>query len=125
MAYNKNPENRKLKYVFRMNEKEQLLFNENFSKSGLVSKADFIRKLLINLQVPCRLDKIKLLKFEVLAPALGRNNGLLKLYIFDFDDKDPRAREYKENRINEIIEDNEKLKEEIRKLVKDIKELIY
>lgn len=102
------------KIIFRLSEKDRLLFEKNFFLSGVNSKSEYIRRLITNYEVPSRLDVIHINELRRLAALLGKNTGLLKLHISSLDD-------ISKKRIDMVIKDNEKLKKEIKELVLNLK----
>lgn len=106
--------NKSKRFIFRLSEKDNLLFEKNFIVSGENSKAEYIRKLITKYKVSSRLDVIHMNELRRLAGLLGKNTGLLKLHISSLD-------EVSRQRIDMIIKDNEKLKKEIKNLILEIK----
>ena len=114
---------RNIRYEFILNEKENELFIQNFQISGLNSKAEFTRRLVTTYEVPCKLDFMKLNEVRNLAAGLGKNNGILKIYILEMSEKE--RTDFHINRIEQIIEENEELKKEIKSIIKNFKERGY
>ena len=102
------------KFIFRLSEKDRLLFENNFFLSGVNSKAEYIRRLITNYEVPSKLDVTYVNEIRRLVGLLGKNTGLLKLHISSLDD-------ISKKRIDMIISDNENLKKEIKKIVAVLK----
>ena len=74
------------KFIFRLSEKDRLLFEKNFFLSGVNSKAEYIRRLITNYEVPSKLDVAHINELRRLAGLFGKNTGLLKLHISSLDD---------------------------------------
>ncbi len=102
------------KFIFRLSEKDRLLFEKNFFLSGVNSKSEYIRRLITNYEVPSKLDVAHINELRRLAGLLGKNTGLLKLHISSLDD-------ISKKRIDMIINDNEKLKKEIKGIISNLK----
>lgn len=101
---------RNKKFIFRLSEKDRLLFEKNFFLSGVKSKAEYIRRLITNYEVASKLDVKHINELRRLAALLGKNTGLLKLHISSLDN-------ISKKRIDMIIRDNEKLKKEIKNII--------
>ena len=102
------------KFIFRLSEKDRLLFEKNFFLSGVNSKAEYIRRLITNYEVPSKLDVAHINELRRLAGLFGKNTGLLKLHISSLDD-------ISKKRIDMVIKDNEKLKKEIKGIISNLK----
>lgn len=107
-------ENKNRKYIFRLSETDNKLFEKNFELTALSSKAEFVRKIITNQSISTKLDAVKLNEIRRLSGLLGKNTGILKMYIMELDEVNKKS-------INQVINDNEKLKKEIRQLVMQIK----
>ena len=103
------------RFEFVLSDEELELFETNFKMSGLSSKAKFIRSLITTLKVPCKLDKYKLTELKRLVSAIGKQNGLLKIYVLEV-----ALTDFYNNRVGEILEDNEKIKNEIKELIRNL-----
>ena len=102
------------KFIFRLSEKDRLLFEKNFFLSGVNSKAEYIRRLITNYEVPSKLDVAHINELRRLAGLFGKNTGLLKLHISSLDD-------ISKKRIDMVIKNNEKLKKEIKGIISNLK----
>lgn len=107
--------NKKVKrFELRLTEEERELLKSKVEKVGYITQADFIRKLITDSQIHSNLDKVKLNEIRRLAGLLGKNTGLLKMYIMELDEPNKKM-------IDKIISDNERLKKEIRQVLAQIK----
>lgn len=101
-------------FKLRLSEEERELLKSKVEKVGYITQSDFIRKLITDSQIHSNLDKIKLNDIRRLAGLLGKNTGLLKMYIMELEQPNKKM-------INKIINDNEKIKKEIRQILEQIK----
>ena len=107
--------NKKVKrFELRLTEEERELLKSKVEKVGYITQADFIRKLITDSQIHSNLDRVKLNEIRRLAGLLGKNTGLLKMYIMELDEPNKKM-------IDKIISDNERLKKEIRQVLAQIK----
>ena len=93
-------------FKLRLSEAERELLKSKVEKVGYITQSDFIRKLITDSQIHSNLDKIKLNNIRRLAGLLGKNTGLLKMYIMELEEPNKKM-------IDKIISDNEKVKQEI------------
>ncbi len=101
-------------FKLRLSEAERELLKSKVEKVGYITQSDFIRKLITDSQIHSNLDKIKLNNIRRLAGLLGKNTGLLKMYIMELEEPNKKM-------IDKIISDNEKVKQEIRQLLAQVK----
>lgn len=101
-------------FKLRLSEEERELLKSKVEKVGYITQSDFIRKLITDSQIHSNLDKIKLNNIRRLAGLLGKNTGLLKMYIMELEEPNKKM-------IDKIISDNEKVKQEIRQLLAQVK----
>lgn len=107
--------NKKVKrFELRLTEEERELLKSKVEKVGYITQADFIRKLITDSQIHSNLDKVKLNEIRRLAGLLGKNTGLLKMYIMELEQPNKKM-------IDKIINDNEKIKKEIKQILEQIK----
>ena len=107
--------NKKVKrFELRLTEEERELLKSKVEKVGYITQADFIRKLITDSQIHSNLDRVKLNEIRRLAGLLGKNTGLLKMYIMELDEPNKKM-------IDKIINDNEKIKKEIKQILEQIK----
>lgn len=107
--------NKKVKrFELRLTEEERELLKSKVEKVGYITQADFIRKLIRDSQIHSNLDKVKLNEIRRLAGLLGKNTGLLKMYIMELEQPNKKM-------IDKIINDNEKIKKEIKQILEQIK----
>ncbi len=106
--------NKKVKrFELRLTEERELL-KSKVEKVGYITQADFIRKLITDSQIHSNLDRVKLNDIRRLAGLLGKNTGLLKMYIMELEEPNKKM-------IDKIISDNEKVKQEIKQILAQIK----
>lgn len=101
-------------FKLRLSEEERELLKSKVEKVGYITQSDYIRKLITDSQIHSNLDKVKLNEIRRLAGLLGKNTGLLKMYIMELDEPNKKM-------IDKIISDNERLKKEIRQVLAQIK----
>lgn len=101
-------------FKLRLSEEERELLKSKVEKVGYITQSDFIRKLITDSQIHSNLDKIKLNDIRRFAGLLGKNTGLLKMYIMELEEPNKKM-------IDKIISDNEKVKQEIRQLLAQVK----
>ena len=101
-------------FKLRLTEEERELLKSKVEKVGYITQADFIRKLITDSQIHSNLDRVKLNEIRRLAGLLGKNTGLLKMYIMELDEPNKKM-------IDKIINDNEKIKKEIKQILEQIK----
>lgn len=107
--------NKKVKrFELRLTEEERELLKSKVEKVGYITQADFIRKLITDSQICSNLDKVKLNEIRRLAGLLGKYTGLLKMYIMELEQPNKKM-------IDKIINDNEKIKKEIKQILEQIK----
>ncbi len=107
--------NKKVKrFELRLTEEERELLKSKVEKVGYITQADFIRKLITDSQIHSNLDRVKLNDIRRLAGLLGKNTGLLKMYIMELEEPNKKM-------IDKIISDNEKVKQEIKQILAQIK----
>lgn len=107
--------NKKVKrFELRLTEEERELLKSKVEKVGYITQADFIRKLITDSQIYSNLDKVKLNEIRRLAGLLAKNTGLLKMYIMELEQPNKKM-------IDKIINDNEKIKKEIKQILEQIK----
>lgn len=107
--------NKKVKrFELRLTPEEKEILKSKVEKIGYITQADYIRRLITDTDIPCYLDKVKLNEIRRLAGLLGRNTGLLKMYIMELEEPNKKM-------IDKIISDNEKVKQEIRQLLAQVK----
>lgn len=79
--------NKKVKrFELRLTEEERELLKSKVEKVGYITQADFIRKLITDNQIHSNLDRVKLNEIRHIAGLLGKNTGLLKMYIIVLDE---------------------------------------
>ena len=101
-------------FKLRLSEEERELLKSKVEKVGYITQSDYIRKLITDSQIHSNLDKVKLNEIRRLAGLLGKNTGLLKMYVLELDEPNKKM-------IDKIISDNERLKKEIRQVLAQIK----
>ncbi len=101
-------------FKLRLTPEEKELLKSKVEKIGYITQSDYIRRLITDTDIPCYLDKVKLNEIRRLAGLLGRNTGLLKMYIMELEEPNKKM-------IDKIINDNEKIKKEIRQILEQIK----
>ena len=101
-------------FKLRLSEEERELLKSKVEKVGYITQSDYIRKLITDSQIHSNLDRVKLNEIRRLAGLLGKNTGLLKMYIMELDEPNKKM-------IDKIISDNERLKKEIRQVLAQIK----
>lgn len=101
-------------FKLRLTPEEKELLKSKVEKIGYITQSDYIRRLITYTDIPCYLDKVKLNEIRRLAGLLGRNTGLLKMYIMELEEPNKKM-------IDKIINDNEKIKKEIRQILEQIK----
>ncbi len=107
--------NKKYKWFkLRLTPEEKELLKSKVEKIGYITQSDYIRRLITDTDIPCYLDKVKLNEIRRLAGLLGRNTGLLKMYIMELEEPNKKM-------IDKIINDNEKVKQEIKQILAQIK----
>lgn len=107
--------NKKVKrFELRLTPEEKEILKSKVEKIGYITQADYIRRLITDTDIPCYLDKVKLNEIRRLAGLLGKNTGLLKMYIMELEEPNKKM-------IDKIISDNEKVKQEIRQLLAQVK----
>ena len=107
--------NKKVKrFELRLTEEERELLKSKVEKVGYITQADFIRKLITDSQIHSNLDRVKLNEIRRLAGLLGRNTGILKMYIMELEEPNKKM-------IDKIINDNENSKKEMSQIVEQIK----
>lgn len=107
--------NKKVKrFELRLTPEEKEILKSKVEKIGYITQSDYIRRLITDTDIPCYLDKVKLNEIRRLAGLLGRNTGLLKMYIIDLEQPNKKM-------IDKIISDNEKIKQDIKQVLAQIK----
>ena len=107
--------NKKVKrFELRLTPEEKEILKSKVEKIGYITQADYIRRLITDTDIPCYLDKVKLNEIRRLAGLLGKNTGLLKMYIMELEQPNKKM-------IDKIINDNEKIKKEIRQVLEQVK----
>ncbi len=101
-------------FKLRLTPEEKELLKSKVEKIGYITQSDYIRRLITDTDIPYYLDKVKLNEIRRLAGLLGRNTGLLKMYIMELEEPNKKM-------IDKIINDNEKIKKEIRQILEQIK----
>ena len=101
-------------FKLRLSEEERELLKSKVENVGYITQSDFIRKLITDSQIHSNLDKIKLNDIRRLAGLLGKNTGLLKMYIMELEEPNKKM-------IDKIISDNEKIKQDIKQVLAQIK----
>ena len=107
--------NKKVKrFELRLTPEEKEILKSKVEKIGYITQADYIRRLITDTDIPCYLDKVKLNEIRRLAGLLGRNTGLLKMYIIDLEQPNKKM-------IDKIISDNERIKQDIKQVLEQVK----
>ena len=101
-------------FKLRLTPEEKELLKSKVEKVGYITQSDYIRRLITDVEIPCYLDKVKLNDIRRLAGLLGKNTGLLKMYIMELEEPNKKM-------IDKIINNNEKIKKEIRQILEQIK----
>lgn len=101
-------------FKLRLTPEEKELLKSKVEKVGYITQSDYIRRLITDVEIPCYLDKVKLNDIRRLAGLLGKNTGLLKMYIMELEKPNKKM-------IDKIINNNEKIKKEIRQILEQIK----
>ena len=101
-------------FKLRLTPEEKELLKSKVEKVGYITQSDYIRRLITDAEIPCYLDKVKLNDISRLAGLLGKNTGLLKMYIMELEEPNKKM-------IDKIINNNEKIKKEIRQILEQIK----
>ncbi len=101
-------------FKLRLTSEEREILKSKVEKIGYITQSDYIRRLITDTEIPCYLDKVKLNEIRRLAGLLGKNTGLLKLHITSLDD-------ISKKRIDMIINDNEKVKKDIKDMLEILK----
>lgn len=101
-------------FKLRLTPEEKELLKSKVEKIGYITQSDYIRRLITDTDIPCYLDKVKLNEIRRLAGLLGKNTGLLKMYIMELEEPNKKM-------IDKIISDNEKVKQEIKQILAQIK----
>lgn len=100
---------RKIKLKINFNEEEYKLFSENANKFLVSSKAEYIRKLMLNEPMLLKSDYENLRKFLQVIGEQGKYAGLLKVFIMKYDlDKD------NESKILSLIDDIEQFRDKLK-----------
>ena len=107
--------NKKVKrFELRLTPEEKEILKSKVEKIGYITQADYIRRLITDTDIPCYLDKVKLNEIRRLAGLLGKNTGLLKMYIIDLEQPNKKM-------IDKIISDNERIKQDIKQVLEQVK----
>ena len=107
--------NKKVKrFELRLTPEEKEILKSKVEKIGYITQADYIRRLITDTDIPCYLDKVKLNEIRRLAGLLGKNTGLLKMYIIDLEQPIKKM-------IDKIISDNERIKQDIKQVLEQVK----
>ena len=101
-------------FKLRLTAEDRKLLKSKVEKVGYITQSDYIRRLITDSKIHSNLDKVKLNDIRRLAGLLGKNNGLLKMYIMEL--KEPNKK-----MVDKIINDNESIKKEIKYLLEQIK----
>lgn len=101
-------------FKLRLTPEEKELLKSKVEKVGYITQSDYIRRLITDVEIPCYLDKVKLNDIRRPAGLLGKNTGLLKMYIMELEEPNKKM-------IDKIINNNEKIKKEIRQILEQIK----
>lgn len=101
-------------FKLRLTAEDRKLLKSKVEKVGYITQSDYIRRLITDSKIHSNLDKVKLNDIRRLAGLLGKNNGLLKMYIMDLEQPNKKM-------IDKIINDNEKIKKEIRQVLEQVK----
>lgn len=107
--------NKKVKrFELRLTPEEKEILKSKVEKIGYITQSDYIRHLITDVEIPCYLDKVKLNDIRRLAGLLGKNTGLLKMYIMELEQPNKKM-------IDKIISDNERIKQDIKQVLEHIK----
>lgn len=102
---------RKFKVKINLTEQEHSLISENANNFLVSSKAEYIRKLILNEPLLLKSDNENLRQFLKVIGEQGKYAGLLKVFIMKYNlDKET------ENRILAIIDDIEQFKDKLKVL---------
>lgn len=101
-------------FKLRLTPEEKEILKSKVEKVGYITQSDYIRRLITDVEIPCYLDKVKLNDIRRLTGLLGKNTGLLKMYIMELEQPNKKM-------IDKIINDNEKIKKEIKQILEQIK----
>lgn len=101
-------------FKLRLSEEERELLKSKVEKVGYITQSDYIRRLITDSKIHSNLDKVKLNDIRRLAGLLGKNTGLLKMYIMELEEPNKKM-------IDKIINDNEKIKQDIKQVLAQIK----
>lgn len=100
---------RNIRYYIRLNKEEHNIFNENADKFIVSSKAEYLRKLMLNEPMLLKSDYENLRKFLQIAGEQGKYLGLLKIFIMEYEiNKD------NENKILSLIDDIEQFRDKLK-----------
>ena len=102
------------RFELRLTEEEMELLKSKVEKVGYITQSDYIRRLITDSKIQSNLDKVKLNDIRRFAGLLGKNTGLLKMYIMELEQPNKKM-------IDKIINDNEKIKKEIKQVLAQIK----
>ncbi len=101
-------------FKLRLTAEERELLKSKVEKVGYITQSDYVRRLITDSQIYSNLDNIKLNDIRRLAGLFGKNTGLLKMYIMELEQPNKKM-------IDKIINDNEKIKNEIKQILAQIK----
>lgn len=101
-------------FKLRLTAEEKEILKSKVKKVGYITQSDYIRRLITDVEIPCYIDKVMLNEIRRLAGLLGKNTGLLKMYIMELEQPNKKI-------IDKIINDNERLKNEIKQVLAQIK----
>lgn len=101
-------------FKLRLTPEEKELLKSKVEKVGYITQSEYIRSLITNYEVPSKLDVAHINELRRLAGLFGKNTGLLKMYIMELEESNKKM-------IDKIINNNEKIKKEIRQILEQIK----
>ncbi len=100
---------RNIRYYIRLNQEEHNIFNENADKFIVSSKAEYLRKLMLNEPMLLKSDYDNLRQFLKVAGEQGKYAGLLKIFIMEYElDKET------EKKILSLIDDIEQFRDKLK-----------
>ena len=100
---------RNIRYYIRLNKEEHNIFNENADKFIVSSKAEYLRKLMLNEPMLLKSGYDNLRQFLKVAGEQGKYAGLLKIFIMEYDlDKET------EKKILSLIDDIEQFRDKLK-----------
>lgn len=100
---------RDVRYSIRFTREENEIFTNNVKKALVSSKSEYLRKLALNDIILSRTDNENFRAFLKIAGEMGKLQGLLKIFIMEYDTTDKTEKKILDL-IDEIIQFKNQLK---------------